>query len=227
MKHLIATAALFCSAAVLPANAQTTGEPAKPQTATAPAPQAARPIASPRGTSHAEVGGQWVKGDRGQSYQGGKWLTIDYGRPLKRGRDVWGTGADYGKSLYANAPLWRAGANMSTRLKTDADLMFGDKKVPAGEYSLFIELKSPTEWTLVLSSYGAKKTGNDPTPDTLWGAYNYTPAKDVARIPMTIGKSQVAIEQLTWGFCDLTETGGKMFLAWDTVNAFVPFTIGK
>jgi hypothetical protein len=188
--------------------------------------QPTRP-ASPRGTAQAEVGGQWVKGERRDSYQGGKWLEIDYGRPLKRGRNLWGSGADYGTTLNAGAPLWRAGANVSTRLMTETDLMLGDKKVPAGEYSLFIELKSPTEWTLIVSSWGAKKTGNDPTPDTLWGAYNYTPAKDVARVPMTIGTSQVALEQLTWGFADLTATGGKMFLAWDTVNAFVAFAIAK
>lgn len=185
------------------------------------------PPASPRGAAQAEVGGQWVKGERRDTYQGGKWLEIDYGRPLKRGRDLFGSGGDYGKTLNAGAPVWRAGANQSTRLKTGVDLMFGDKKVPAGEYSLFIELKSATEWTLIISSWGAKKAGNDQTPDTLWGSFNYTPAKDVARAPMVVGKSQVALEQLTWGFCDLTATGGKMFIAWDTVNAAVPFTVAK
>jgi hypothetical protein len=183
--------------------------------------------ASPRGTAQAEVGGQWVKGERRDTYQGGKWIEIDYGRPLKRGRDIWGSGGDYGKALNAGAPVWRAGANQSTRLKTDAPLMIGDKNVPAGEYSLFIELKSATEWTLIVSSWGAKATGNDQTPDTLWGSFNYTPAKDVARAPMVVGKSQVALEQLTWGFCDLTAAGGKMFIAWDTVNAVVPFTLAK
>jgi hypothetical protein len=44
---------------------------------------------------------------------------------------------------------------------------------------------------------------------------------------MTVNKSQASVDQLTWGFCDVTETGGKLFLAWDTTNASVPFTLGK
>ena len=47
-------------------------------------------------------------------------------------------------------PVWRAGANASTRLNTEAALTFGDQKVPAGEYTLFIDVKSPTSWTLMV-----------------------------------------------------------------------------
>ena len=47
---------------------------------------------------------------------GGKWVEITYGRPIKRGRNVFGSGADYGKTLNAGAPVWRAGANQATRV---------------------------------------------------------------------------------------------------------------
>ncbi len=203
----------------------------QPTTAAAqtPAPQAAPLPASPPGSSQTQVAGAYVKDDQGRErYQGGKWVEITYSRPIKRGRDVFGTGADYGKALLVGgATVWRAGANVSTRLKTEAPLVIGDKTVPPGEYSLFIELKSPTEWTLIVSSYGAKPTGRDQTPDTLWGSFNYKPDKDVARAPMTVAKSQASVDQLTWGFLDVTATGGKMFIAWDTVNATVPFTVAK
>jgi hypothetical protein len=201
-----------------------------------PAPAQASPAqtptrlpASPPGSAQTQVGGKYAKDDRGrESYQGGKWIEITYGRPIKRGRDVFGSGADYGKALLVGgATVWRAGANVSTRLRTETPLVIGGKTVPPGEYSLFIDLKSPTDWTLIVSSYGAKTSGSDQTPDTLWGSFKYTPDKDVARAPMTVDKNPASLDQLTWGFCDVTETGGKLFLAWDTTNASVPFMLGK
>jgi hypothetical protein len=176
--------------------------------------QGERP-ASPAGTSATQIG------------EKGPWIEIAAGRPIKRGRDLWGTGPNYGKTLNANAPVWRAGADVSTRLKTEVPLQIGEKNVPAGEYSLFIDLKSPSDWTLIVSSWGAKKSGRDTAQDALWGAYNYTPAKDVARVPMKLGTLPVAVDQLTWNFADITASGGKLVLMWDTVIATAPFTVAR
>src|SRR5689334_5331326 len=63
----------------------------------------ARPM-SPDGSAQVQVLGQWVKPERPgftlgrQAYQGGKWIEIKYGRPLQRGRDLFGSGANYGKA---------------------------------------------------------------------------------------------------------------------------------
>ena len=223
MTHGLLTLALVTVSGAL-ALAQTP----QPSAAAAQTPAARPRPASPPGTSQTQVGGTWVKDEKGgQQYRDGKWVEITYGRPLLRGRDVFGTGVSYGTTLKAGAPVWRAGANVSTRLLTEAPLTIGGTTVPPGEYSLYIDPKSPTEWTLIVSSWGAKKTGNDLTPGTLWGAYNYTPEKDVVRVPMTVANSQASVDQLTWGFCDVTATSGKMFLAWGTVNAMVPFTLAK
>src|SRR5688572_17413374 len=51
--------------------------------------------ASPRGTEEIEVGGKWEtekapNGRERQVYKGGKWVTLSYGRPLKRGRELFG-----------------------------------------------------------------------------------------------------------------------------------------
>jgi hypothetical protein len=168
---------------------------------------------SPRGSAETQIGANWIE--------------IAYGRPIKRGRsDIFGTGADYGKKLYAGAPLWRAGADVSTRLKTSVPLQIGGKAVPAAEYSLFIDLKE-NNWTLVVSSWAAKTSGKDPNKEALWGAYNYTPDKDVARVPMALSKLPVSIDQLTWVFTDVTDAGGKLTLMWDTVAASAPFTVAK
>lgn len=173
-------------------------------------------VASPAGSSATQLG------------ENGKWIEITYGRPIKRGRDLWGSGSTYAKLLLANgAKVWRAGANVSTRLKSEAPLQIGGKRVPAGEYSLFIDTRSPADWTLIVSSWGAKQSGGDPSKDALWGSYGYTPDKDVARAAMKLDKLPMSIDQLTWSFADVTPAGGKLVLMWDTVVASATFVVGN
>ena len=194
-----------------------------------------RPL-SPPGSTQAQVLGRWVKGDRpsfavgGERYVDGKWLEITYGRPSLRGRDVFGSGANYGKALidlplgeWGPPPVWRAGANVTTRLNTEATLVFGDRKVPAGEYSLFIDVKSPTDWTLIVSSWPAQQKPDQKDKSSLWGAYGYTPEKDVARVAMKVEALPSSVEQLTWAFLDMTSDGGRRALSWAKTMASVPF----
>src|SRR5579859_797558 len=72
---------------------------------------------SPHGTAATQVGGKWANDAQGQSrYSDGKWIEVDYSRPILRGRaDIFGSGADYGKKVTAGAPVWRAGANQTTK----------------------------------------------------------------------------------------------------------------
>ena len=186
---------------------------------------------SPAGSASAQVLGKWVKGSGrqftlgGDSYQGGKWIDITFGRPLKRGRDLFGSGANYGKDALVGAPIWRAGANVTTRLKSEVPLVLGGKTIPAGEYSLFIELKE-NDWTLVVSTWPAQQKYDPNNKDALWGAYNYTPDKDVVRVKMKLETLPHAFEQLSWEFLDMTDTGGSMAIVWGTTLASVPFKVG-
>jgi hypothetical protein len=181
---------------------------------------------SPTGSASTVVGGKYVKTERGQRYEGGKWIEISYSRPILRGRTgVFGSGAEYGKSLYAGAPVWRAGADVSTRLKTEVPLEIGGKTVPPGEYSLFIELKSEKEWNLIVSSHAAQQKFDPKNKTALWGAYNYTPDKDVARAPMKVESVPFSVDQLTWGFTDVSDAGGTMRVWWENTMASVPFKV--
>src|SRR5260370_3731903 len=151
--------------------------------------------ASPGGSSATQVGG--------------KWIEITYGRPIKRGRDLWGSGADYGKTLNSGAPVWRAGADVSTRLKTETPLVINNKTVAPGEYSLFIDLK-PNNWTLVVSSWPAQTQYDPKNKQALWGSFEYTPDKDVVRAPMTLATLPFSVDQLTWDFLDTSDAGGRI-----------------
>jgi hypothetical protein len=194
--------------------------------------QTPRPM-SPRGIASAHVQGKWVKPAGrgaptlgGESYEGGKWIEISYGRPLKRGRDLWGSGATYGRAALAGAPIWRAGADVSTRLMTEAPLVINGKPVAPGEYSMFIDLKE-NNWTLVVSTWAALAKFDPKDKTALWGSYGYTADKDVIRAPMKLETLPHTIEQLTWEFIDMTDAGGVMSIAWDRVRASVPFSFGK
>lgn len=187
--------------------------------------QANRP-ASPRGTSATQVGGRYETVRNEPVYQGGKWIELTYGRPIKRGRELWGTGENYGKQLYAGAPVWRAGADVTTRLLTEAPLTINGKALPAGEYSLFIDLK-PNNWTFIVSNWPVQSRYDPANKEALWGAYGYTPDKDILRAPMKLETLPHSIDQLTWNFIDMSDAGGSLAITWDKTMASVPFTVGK
>ena len=100
-------------------------------------------------------------------------LSIDYGSPSVKGRKIWGALVPFDK-------IWRAGANEATTFQTDKDLIVEGKKLPAGNYSLFI---IPNEKKcIIIFNKKAKQ----------WGAYNYDQDLDQLRVevsPKEVSKS--------------------------------------
>jgi len=185
--------------------------------------QGGRP-ASPTGTAATEILGKYDNAAE-PTYKGGKWIEITYGRPIKRGRDVLGGAGDkYGKVANPDAPVWRAGANYSTQLKTEVPLTINGKTVAPGTYTMFIDLK-PNAWTLIVSTWKAQTRYDPKNTAEIWGAYGYTPDKDVVRAPMKLETLPHAIEQLTWQFVDMTDAGGSLAISWDKTMASVPFKV--
>jgi hypothetical protein len=184
-----------------------------PAPGAAPTPAAPRRAASPPGTAATQVGS--------------KWIEITYSRPILRGRtDIFGTGADYGKKVDASALVWRAGANQTTRLKTEVPLEIGGKKLEPGEYSLFVDLKE-SGWTLIVSTQPYQEKYDPNEKAKTWGAYNYDPKFDVARVPMKMVTPQVSADQFTIGFVNMTDKGGAIAMAWEKTGAVAPFTVAQ
>jgi Protein of unknown function (DUF2911) len=188
-----------------------------------------RPPSTP-GSAEVEVGGKWVTGKNPSGrdvtkYEGGKWVSISYSRPLKRGRELFGTGDAYATKLNAGAPVWRAGADVSTRLTTEAPLVIGGKTLAPGEYLLFIDLK-PKEWTLIVSSHKPQLKYDPQNKTEIWGAYGYDAKNDVVRVPMQVAEIPFSLEELSWGFADVTDKGFTLHIWWDKMNASVPVTLG-
>lgn len=75
-------------------------------------------------------------------------IKVDYTRPAKRGRDIFGNLVPYGK-------LWRTGANENTIVSFSEDVIIDGKTLPKGEYALYT-IPEQGEWTI----YFYKDTNN-------------------------------------------------------------------
>jgi hypothetical protein len=131
----------------------------------------------------------------------GKTIAIDYSSPRMRGRKVYGDLVPFGK-------VWRVGANEATTFVTDANLIVGDKGVPAGAYTLFA-IPDQNKWTLIIS----KKTGE-------WGIPYPGEQYDLARVDMKVSELPSPLEDLTITF-EKAGTGCTLNLDWATVRASV------
>jgi hypothetical protein len=141
----------------------------------------------------------------------GKSITVKYAAPSVKGRQIFGDGGLI--SHDPHYPVWRAGANSATALHTDANLEMKGLNVPAGDYTLFVDVADPDNWKLIVS----KATGE-------WGL-DYKDGQDVGRVPMTMSKPASTVEVLKY---DLTSTGGnkgKLTLAWENHVASVDFAV--
>ena len=131
----------------------------------------------------------------------GKKVTIDYGRPSKKGREIFGKLVPFGQ-------VWRTGADEATTLTTEVNLTIGGIKVPKGTYTLFT-LPTEKEWTLIVN-----KTAKQ------WGAYSYDEKQDLGRAKMAVAVSPAIVEQFTVAL-DAQGKAGTLKLSWDRTIASI------
>jgi hypothetical protein len=130
-------------------------------------------------------------------------IRIDYSRPSKRGRDIFGAVVPWNR-------VWRTGANEPTKLTISKSVYFGSKELPAGIYSLFT-LPQPDGWMLIIN----KQTN-------MWGT-DYDAAFDVMHIPMKTSILKEPVEMLSIKLVDQGKKG-RLSISWDRTTAFVPFS---
>jgi len=138
---------------------------------------------------------------------GGKALKLKYSSPSVRNRQIFGDGGVVSKD--STYPVWRAGANAATTLQTDANLDIGGLNVPAGTYSLYVLVKDPDNWKLIVN----KQTGQ--------GGDTYAADMDLGRVDMKMEKPKAPVESLKY---TITTSGatGRIQLEWDNHIASVP-----
>lgn len=142
----------------------------------------------------------------GESTVLGATITLDYGVPMKRGREIWGALVRYGQ-------LWRTGANRATHFKTDRALRFGDLVVPAGEYTLF-SIPEASGGLLIIN----RQTGQN--------GQQYDQARDLGRIPLRARALDREVEAFTIAVRE--ENGrGVLALQWDRTELIAEFTVSR
>lgn len=130
-------------------------------------------------------------------------VTITYGRPSVKGRQVFGGLEPYGD-------VWRTGANEATTITFSNDVLIEGQKLEAGTYGLFT-VPGKEEWTVIFNN----------VPNQ-WGAFDYDSSEDALRVQV---QPEMApnMEQLIFYFEDVSEGSGTAVMHWSTVK--VPFTI--
>jgi hypothetical protein len=128
-------------------------------------------------------------------------VSITYGRPYKKGRDIFGALEPYGK-------VYRLGANEATTITFNSDVKFNGEKVKAGTYTLFA-IPNATEWTFILNG----KLGQ-------WGAFSYDKNKDqdVAKTTVPVKKLDHVVEQLTITI----DKKNTVIVEWDQTRVELP-----
>lgn len=144
---------------------------------------------------------------RGQAtftFDDGKKITVDYGRPYTRNRKIMGGLVPYGK-------VWRTGANAATGFITDTPLTIGNANVPAGSYTLYT-IPDENGWKLIIS----KQTGQ-------WGT-EYNEAQDLTRVDMKLAKTPSPVDQFTISFDKQGPNAAIMKMEWENTSASVEIT---
>ena len=140
----------------------------------------------------------------------GKLITIQYGAPSVRGRPIFGDGGLV--STDWTYPVWRAGANAATTLTTGADLDIGGLCLPAGIYTLYVLVKDPENWQLIVNR------------QTRQSGHIYSARLDLGRVAMKMDKPKAPVEKLRWL---ITTTGntGAIRLEWENHAASIPIRV--
>ncbi|WP_210488976.1 DUF2911 domain-containing protein [Rufibacter aurantiacus] len=133
-------------------------------------------------------------------------ITINYGAPGVKNREIWGKLVPYGK-------VWRAGANEATTIKFSTEVQIAQEKIPAGTYTLFVLPTDSTNWSLILS----KQKG-------LWGTDGYDQSQDMVRIPFSPQWS-VFHETLQYTVQDITPNSGRLSLNWANKQLVIPIKV--
>ena len=133
-------------------------------------------------------------------------VSLDYSRPSKKGRKIFG-------DLVPFDALWRTGANMNSIITFSDDVMIGGADVKKGAYAVFTKPGKAT-WEV----YFYKDTNNGGTPAT------WDDAKVAAKTTVTpkIGGN---VETFTMNIANVTNESFELEIMWDNTTVAVGISV--
>ena len=215
---VLAVAAVIAAASI--ANAQQPTAPAPNPASAQQAPRIPRAAASTRASVEVLVDSRYDSKEGGWfgalNLAGPAKISIDYGQPHLRGRNVIGM-----PGVVPWDSAWRTGANMATELSTEVDLTIGGTFIPRGVYTLF-SLPTRNGWKLIVSREVLQ-----------WGT-DYDASKDFARIDLRQRTLAEPIESLTFWLIPAIEPQtsktfphGVLKFAWGNTELSTDWRVGR
>jgi hypothetical protein len=130
-------------------------------------------------------------------------ITINYSRPLVKGRTIWGKLVPYDQ-------VWRTGANENTTITVTDPVSVEGKPLAKGVYGLFM-IPGENQWTIAFSKV-----------HSAWGSFTYNQADDALRVTVKPQASDPH-EALTYDFDDVKPDSAVVALRWEKLA--VPFKV--
>lgn len=134
----------------------------------------------------------------------GNIVTINYGSPKVKGREIWGALVPYGE-------VWRTGANEATTISFTKDVLIGGQLLKADTYAFFT-IPDPEAWTIIFN-----------LEEKQWGAFKYDSTQDALRLQIEPGMQDTVTEALIFSL-EQSANGGVIQLRWEKVVIDIPFT---
>lgn len=133
-------------------------------------------------------------------------VHIDYSSPRVRDRIIFG-------GLVGYNSVWQSGAHNVTWLETNKDLVFGEKKLPAGKYAFFT-VPGKDIWKVMFNSHWDQH-----------GKDEYDPSKNVLMLEVKPENLEKIQEELEYTVNKTGDNKGEISLAWEKVLLKLPFQV--
>ncbi|WP_298223936.1 DUF2911 domain-containing protein [Flavobacterium sp.] len=134
-------------------------------------------------------------------------VTVEYSRPSKKGRTVFGDLVPYGK-------LWRTGANQNTMITFSDDVVINGQSLKKGKYALYTTPKADM-WEIIFYS----DTDNWGTPEN-WDAKKVALSTNVDTQMLNNN-----VESFTIGINGLDNNFGYLELSWEKTMVALKFEV--
>ena len=135
-------------------------------------------------------------------------IGIDYNRPSKKGRNIFGNLVPYGK-------IWRTGANSGTEISFSTDVTINGQNIKEGTYSIF-SIPNKDNWEIILYA------------DTdLWSVpRNWDENKIIFQSNFkTNMNNDKSVETFTISFDNITNNDFDLVFSWDDTYVIVPINV--
>ncbi|RYU95686.1 DUF2911 domain-containing protein [Emticicia agri] len=130
-------------------------------------------------------------------------ISVDYSRPMLRGREIFGKLIPFDK-------VYRTGANAATKIETSSDITVQGKTLKAGKYAI-MSIPSASNWTVIFSK------------DLNVSEQSYSQSNDVLRVTAP-AQSVPTVESFTIDFSDVKDDAATLNISWEKTK--VSLTIG-